>query len=175
MCRENNENFNNETFPLVFTPVCSYCKQEHRDHAWPVIYCGRNLNLSTTSGLKPDARSLGTKFHFCKTLNFSIDYMDVVCLFTQGFWRVFWGLGLPLVHTPQKKTLKFHSCWKSEWVQENPCWLRLSVWDFPRHLTFGQNFLATRVQAFSGTTASSLEAVCPTAGPRSPPNSLKTH
>lgn len=35
----------------MFIPINSCCKQEHHEHAWFHILCGRNVNLSTAPGL----------------------------------------------------------------------------------------------------------------------------
>lgn len=54
-------------------------------------------------------------------------------------------------YTPQQKMLNYRSYWEAEFLQENLCWLCISVGDFPWRSTFGPSFLATRVQTFRGT------------------------
>lgn len=121
-------------FLSVFPPISGYCKQERCEHAWPVAHCGRTFSLSSTSGLRLDTRSADARSPPFFLFFLSAGCAAVLCVFTQGFsCGVFWSLGLPLVHTPQKKTLKFPHLLRA-WIptRKKRCWLCSVLWDFPK-------------------------------------------
>lgn len=79
-------------------PIGGRCKQERREHAWPVTHCGRNFGLSSASGLRSDSRSADARSPFsagCAAL----------CVFTQGFmWSVLEPGITTCAHTPKENS-----------------------------------------------------------------------
>ena len=114
------------------------------------------MNLSTGSGLRPDAISAAIKCPFLEGLTCSVAHtvdctntwmLCTACdTITHGFLM---GVLKPeftaCVYTPIKRrcyttaaTESLNACGKTH-VD-----FRREIWDFPGHLTFGQSFLAAR-------------------------------
>lgn len=159
----------------MFTPVSLSCKQEHREHAWLHIFCGRNMNLSAAPGLRLDTISACTSCFFLDERTYS--YASAIgCKkhiyvaysiwrhpwFSKGWFKA-WIYHL-YKHTHRKKMLNYRGYWESEFLRGKTLLtlhFKRKIWDFPRYITFGRSFLSARVQTIRGTVASSAAGIRP--------------